>query len=120
MLSRRFDAANAQYREVLALDPSFSKIYASMGRNYAQMGAYKEAIEHFRRAMELCGPMPTILGAMGQAYGLAGEYGAARAVLEELEGFAATRYVPSTCFALVYLGAGESGKSARMARNRLP
>jgi TolB-like protein len=111
MLSRRFDAANAQYREVLALDPSFSKIHASMGRNYVQMGEYKEAIENFRKAIELCGPMPTILGAMGQAYGLAGEHGAARAVLEQLEGFAATRYVPSTCFALVYLGLGNREKA---------
>jgi adenylate cyclase len=68
---------------------------------------YRDAIEHFQKALDMGGDAPAILGAMGQAHGMDGNQAEAARTLRVLDEMSRTRYVPSTCFALVHIGLGE-------------
>jgi TolB-like protein/Tfp pilus assembly protein PilF len=107
MLAGRHDDAIRVYAGILETDPSVYKAYTSMGRAYLQKGVYDKAIEMLLKGRALAGDRPTILGALGQAYGLAGQAAEARQTLSELEQIGATRPVPATAFALIHLGLGE-------------
>lgn len=107
MLERQYEPAIAIYREVLELDATFFKAYSSMGRAYTQMGRYEDAIAMFAKARAAADGVPSVLGALGQTYALAGHTDRARAVLGELRELVARGYVASTCFALVHTGLGE-------------
>jgi len=111
MLRGEHEAAIAAYRELQAFDPAFYKGYTSMGRAYAQMGRYAEALAMLEKGRSLAGDLPSILGAMGQVCALSGDERRARGLLAELERLAQTRYVSSTSFALVWLGLGEKAKA---------
>jgi serine/threonine-protein kinase len=78
-----------------------------MGRALIQKGMYREAIETLKKGMLLAGEAPNILGALGQAYGLAGETESARTALAQLHLLKQRRPVRFACFALVHLGLGE-------------
>ncbi len=79
-----------------------------MGRAYIQKGMYEEAIVQLRKGRELAGDIPNILGALGQAFGLSGQAGEARRILDELRQLSASRFVPCTSVSLVHLGLGET------------
>lgn len=111
MLARRYEAAIQGFREILAFDPTFYKAFTSLGRTYAHMGRYAEALALLQKGRALAGDLPSILGAMGQVYGMAGDARKARELLAQLEQLAQARHVPSTCFALLHLGLGEKRKS---------
>jgi Flp pilus assembly protein TadD len=72
-----------------------------------QMGRYAEAIAMLERGCSLAGDMPNLMGALGQAYALAGDQPRARAILAALHERAQTEYVPNTSIAIVHLGLGE-------------
>jgi serine/threonine-protein kinase len=106
-LERRYDDAIRLYQNLLEMDPSFYKAYTSMGRAYLQKGFCGKAIEMLTKGRALAGDMPSILGALGQAHGLAGNVSEAREILLKLDNLASVRPVPASSFALVHLGLGE-------------
>jgi tetratricopeptide (TPR) repeat protein len=59
-----------------------------------------------QKGRSLAGYLPSILGALGQAYGLAGQREEALGILTELDQLAKTRYVPGTRLALIHIGLG--------------
>ncbi len=79
-----------------------------MGRVYLQQGRYADAIAMLEKGRSLAGDVPNILAAMGQAHALAGQRHRALEILAHLLTLARTRYIPSTCFAVVHLGLGDS------------
>jgi len=107
LLQREYEAAIGVCRGILEFDPTFYKAYTSMGRAYAQMGRYSDALSMLEKGRSLGGDIPNILAAMGQVFGLSGDHAAARGVLAQLEARSVERYVPSTAFAIVHLGLGE-------------
>ncbi len=107
MLQRRYDEAIQGYRAFLEMDPGFYRAYTGSGRTLTQMGRYEEAIAMFEKGRSMAGEVPSILGALGQSYALAGRHAEARRLLDELSALARERYVPSTPFALVHAGLGE-------------
>jgi serine/threonine-protein kinase len=107
MLQRRYHEAIEGYRAFLELDTSFYRAYTGSGRTLTQMGRYEEAIAMFEKGRSMAGEVPSILGALGQSYALAGRHAEARRLLGELSALARERYVPSTPFALVHAGLGE-------------
>lgn len=111
ILRRRYDLAIGRHREILEFDPSFYKAYTGMGRAYALQGDYAEALEMLEKGCDLAGDVPNILGAMGQILALSGNPTAARGVLSRLTARSLEGYVPSTCFALVHLGLGETSRA---------
>jgi tetratricopeptide (TPR) repeat protein len=104
-LRRDYDEAVARYGQIISKDPSFHKTYGSMGRALLHAGQHARAIEMLEKGLALGGGQaPTIWGALGQAYGLAGDRTKAGDILDRLRTLAAERPVPATCFALTYLG----------------
>jgi TolB-like protein/tetratricopeptide (TPR) repeat protein len=111
LLKGEYEEAVRGCREILEFDPTFYKAYTSMGRAYAQMGKYVDALSMLEKGRTLAGDMPNILAAMGQVFGLSGDHAAARGVLAQLEARALEVYIPSTCFAVVHLGLGEKERA---------
>jgi hypothetical protein len=64
-----------------------------------------------QKGRALGGEVPSILGAMGQAYALSGDRGRALELLAELERLATVKYVPSACFAVIHLGLGDKARA---------
>jgi TolB-like protein/Flp pilus assembly protein TadD len=107
-LRRNYDEAVARYSHIISKDPSFFKPYGSMGRALLHAGQTARAIEMLERCCVLGGGQaPTIFGALGQAYGLAGDRAKASDILLRLRTLADERPVPATCFALTHLGLGD-------------
>jgi serine/threonine-protein kinase len=111
ILKRQYDDALAVLKWLAESDPAYYKTYSAMGRVYAQQGRYAEAIAMLEKARALAGDVPNILSAIGQVLGLAGERERACEAIAKLEKLAQSRYVPSTCFAIVNLGLGEIERS---------
>ncbi len=68
---------------------------------------FDEAIAADRRAWELSGGSPLILGWLGMALAQGGKAAEARALLDRLHQIARERYVPPSAFAWIHLGLGE-------------
>ena len=107
MMTRRYDEAIAAYQEALDLDSNYYKAWASIGRALIQKSEYKEAIDKLERARAIGGDIPNVLGALGQAYALAGTPERARILIQKLRDESRTRHITSTCLAIIHLGLGE-------------
>ncbi|WP_321474927.1 tetratricopeptide repeat protein [uncultured Paludibaculum sp.] len=108
-MAGRFDEALTEHRRGLEAHGRHYKFVTGMGRVYSHMGRYDEALALFEEARRMPGHLPSLLGAMAQTCGLAGQEQRARALLRELDEMAQTCFVPSTARALSHLGLGEKG-----------
>jgi len=111
MLRGHYEVAIEGYRELAQLDPTFYKAYTSMGRAFAQMGRYPEALENLERGRKMVGDVPNILAALGQVCGLSGDRERAHEFLAKLERQSTERYVPQASFAILNLGLGNRQKA---------
>lgn len=103
---RDYEQAVRSYRQTLAMDAGFSQAWLGLGLAYAQQGAHAQAVEALQRVNRL-GPIPPAMAALGYAYGLAGNKGEARTVLDDLLALARQRYVSSLYVAAVFIGLGD-------------
>ena len=78
-----------------------------LGLVYLGMQKFDESEAAFRRATELSGGFPLMLGWLGLALGLGGHTAEAREILERLRAIARERFVLPTSFAWPHLGLGE-------------
>jgi TolB-like protein/Tfp pilus assembly protein PilF len=111
LLRHDYEGALREFQQVADLDASFYKAYSGMGRVFSLIGRYDEAIVMLKEALRVAGDIPNIRGALGQTLALAGRRDEAMQCLDELHAAARTRYVPSTCFAILHLGLGECDQS---------
>ena len=111
LLASDYGQAEAELQHIIDANPGFYRAWTSLGRLYIQMGFHEKALDALERGRQQVGDLPTILGAMGQAYGLMGETGKAREVVSSLEALRRTRYAPATCLALTHLGLGEHDRA---------
>ena len=103
---RQYEQAVEQARKAELLDPEFPRTHFWLGRVYAQMGKYPEAIAEAERA----GPSPdSRIGVTEMAYASAkaGKSTEARAFLEKLQERSKRGYVPAYDLAVVHLALGE-------------
>jgi TolB-like protein/Flp pilus assembly protein TadD len=107
LLSRQYQAAEAEYRNLIAFDPVFYKAWTGLSRALFFQGRYDEAIEALLKGRALSGGLPNQLAALGQTYACAGDLEKAREMLLELNEMTEHHFVPQTCFAVIHVGLGE-------------
>ena len=78
------DEGIAQSERVIQMDPSFAFAYVNIGDAYVIKGMYPEAIEAFKKGVELGSPQDA-LGFLGYAYAQSGRQDEARDVVARLE-----------------------------------
>jgi TolB-like protein len=106
-LGRKYEPAMEQSRLMVELDPAYFISHLEMGETRVEQGAFDEAISHLRKAAELSGNAPLVLGWLGMTLARSGDVEGARGVLAGLHGAASHMYVPPTSFAWIHLGLGE-------------
>ena len=110
--ARRYDEAIRQYRKTLEMEPQFVMARFLLSCACVQTREYDEAIAGFEQAIDQTKRGSTeMIGALGNAYGMAGRHDEARAILDELLTISQQRYVSPFDVATVYVGLGDVDKS---------
>ncbi len=112
--ARNYPAMVDLLRDTLSRNPDFAYAYDWLGMAYVQEKQFPEALETYRKALELSEQSAEVLAGYGHAYAVAGEREQARAVLKELLKSSEQHYVPPVQVAFVYTGLGEKDKALRM------
>ncbi len=107
VLGHQWDRAIDQARVLLELHPSAYWGHLVLGVAYREKRMFRESIAAHRRAVELSGGSPLMLGWLGLALAKSGNVEEAQALLERLHEIAAKAYVPPTSFAWIHIGLGE-------------
>jgi Flp pilus assembly protein TadD len=103
---RQYEQAVEQARKVQLLDPEFPRTHFWLGRVYAQMDKYSEAIAEAQRAAP--SPDSTVrVTELAYACARAGKNAEARGFLRELQERSKRGYVPAYDLAVVHLALGE-------------
>ncbi len=103
-LSRDYDRLIEQARLLIELDPAGPAGHWQLMAGLRGKGMLDEAVASQRKAVDLSGDAPLMVGWLGLMLGVTGRADEARGVLERLEAMARTRYVPPSMFAFTYLG----------------
>ena len=106
-LARRYEEAIEQYLKTIDLDEGFPLAHRRLAQIYEITLRYSEADAEYQKALALSGEDIELITARGHFYAVVGETSKAREVLNELEGLAKSRYVPSYLVARIYLGLGD-------------
>jgi hypothetical protein len=107
LLSYQHERTLEAARQLLELDPAAYWAYLAMGSIYRDQGLLHKAVAAHRRAAEVSGDSPAMLGWLGQTLALSGNTSEARALLQRLYHETAEGYVPPTSLAWIHLGLGE-------------
>jgi tetratricopeptide (TPR) repeat protein len=104
---RMCERALEQARQLVELEPGHHLAHMMLGLVHLGMQKFEESVAAFRRASELSGEFPLMLGWLGLALGVGGQTAQAKTVLERLRAIARERFVLPTSFAWLHLGLGE-------------
>ena len=104
------DRSIEQTRKALELDPSFWWAHQNLGLAYERKKQYAEAIAALEKASSVDNS-PSNLGYLGAVYGIAGKYGDAKRVLEELKEISKRRHVSPYNMAVVYAGLNDKDQA---------
>ncbi len=108
LFGHQYERGLEQGRQLVGLEPGHHIAHMVLGLVYVGMKRFEESVSVFRRAAELSGEFPLMLGWLGLALGLGGQTAEARVVLERLRETANVRFVLPTSFAWLHLGLGET------------
>ncbi|MGE5236812.1 MAG: winged helix-turn-helix domain-containing protein [Acidobacteriota bacterium] len=106
-LAREFDRAMREARISEGLDPESYLSQMTIGNIYRDSGMLQEAVFPHRRAVELSGGMPQMLGVLGLTIAQSGNTLEARSLLQRLQATASEAYVCPTSVAWIHVGLGE-------------
>jgi serine/threonine-protein kinase len=104
---RQYDQAAAHFKQMTELFPDFFPAYYHLGWVYTQKHMYAEAIEQYRKALDITKGHTMVLALLGYTYAVSGHEAEARKVLGEMEALTARQYVSPYRFAVLYAGLGE-------------
>jgi len=105
-LAHDYDQTIEQSSKAIEMDPNFGLAYFYRGLAYEQKGMFDNAIADLETAKG-SQVRPTILGALGHAYAMAGNKAKAMAMLRDMEELSRKRYFPGFQIALIYIALGE-------------
>lgn len=103
-IARRYEEAAARYRAVLDTETKFVPGHYYLGMSLEMLGEYDLAIDHFKRSVEIAGPITLYLGALAHAYARAGRPDEAERVIEQLHTLGKQRYTSPYNLAVAYMG----------------
>jgi len=106
-LARDSDRALREGRYSDAINPEKWISQYIIANAYRIGGKFKEALAYQRRAVELSGGLPQMLGWLGLTLARSGDIAGGRAVLEQLLEIAGRTYVSPTSLVWAYIGVGE-------------
>lgn len=110
-MARQYDAAIAQLKNTLDMDPSYELPHLVAGQAYAQKGTYPLAIAELQQAVELSHGTPLMVSALAYAYARSGNRAQAEQLLGQLKAKSMTQYVSPYYFALVSVGLNRSDEA---------
>ena len=110
--ARSYDEALPFFSQVLGVDPDFHPALWYQGRVLVELNRYEEGIDALKRAHELGGKPPRLLGYLGYAYARAGDTRRARQCLDELRALAQQERYVSPYFPALILSGLEEHESA--------
>ena len=111
-----YDAAIAQYRKALDMDPNFALGRQTLGLAFERKGMHTEALAELERAVALSGGTPSAVAGLGAAYAASGDRRRAGEQLEKLRAASTRRYVPAIIFASLYLAMNDCPQLAAALR----
>src|SRR5271170_223724 len=106
-LARRYDQAVEQLHQALELDENYWFAHLILGLTLQQQGKLPEAMDQLQRSRQEESVSPETMGALGQAYAVAGERGKAVEVLDELEKWSKHYYVSPFHRGRIYAALGQ-------------
>ena len=104
-LARQAERALQQARRMVEFEPEHFLAHFSLGQAYLGLHRFEEAVAENRRASELSGGMPPMLGWLGMSLGFGGHKEEAHSILDRLTAVKG-QYVPPTSIAWIHLGLG--------------
>lgn len=108
ILGRQYDRTIEECQKMTTLDPNYFFSYLALGEVLCERGLYCEAISQLRKAADLSGNAPLVLGYLGMSLAKSGEHATARAMLAALYDAAGHLYIPPTSLGTIHLGLGET------------
>jgi TolB-like protein/tetratricopeptide (TPR) repeat protein len=109
--ARDFDRAAEEWSRLLDIEPSFSKALQALSVARGMQGKFVEGISLAQKLVEILGHTVHSLWALAQAYAVAGETGAARRALRDLEELQGGDKGAPTQMAVVYGLLGEADRA---------
>lgn len=107
--ARRYEEAVPFYRRALEMDPEFLAGHSDLARALEYCGRTEEALAEYERAIRVAGlSTPDPSAGLANALAVAGRRAEARAMLQELAGRRAERYVPPWSIASIHARLGEA------------
>ena len=110
--ARQYDRAIEEARKAIEVEPNFLQIHYHLAQSLLQKGLYADAIAELQKMQQNCSGIDFCTMALGHAYAVAGNRGAALKSLADLKSQAGKgKYVPAIYFTAIYAGLGETGKA---------
>jgi serine/threonine-protein kinase len=110
LFSGDFRAAIEAYGQARERSPGFGLTRYVLGLSHAGLGDWERAISHYRAALPNLG-LEIVGGPLVFAMARNDDIDGARAVLEDLQALAQSRYVPPTKLAIAWLGLGDRSRA---------
>ncbi|HYX90947.1 MAG TPA: tetratricopeptide repeat protein, partial [Myxococcaceae bacterium] len=111
----RLEEARASWKKALEVDPAYSDASLVIARFYLPERKYQEAIAELQKALSFNERRPILLGALAQAYALAGQREEALKLLAELKQIEADERGYVSPFGIIWAYAGLGDKDQAFA-----
>ncbi len=105
--ANRLEDSKERFRKILDIGAIHPHMHRMMGQVYLLDSKYDVGLAEIKKALEMSGNNPMILGGLGWGYAVAGRRAEAQKVLEELKKRSEGEYIRPYYFAQIYSGLGE-------------
>jgi tetratricopeptide (TPR) repeat protein len=109
--AERYNEALGQFKKAREMFPHAPFNYVGLCQSMAMQGSAEEAIAQIEYGVEIAPDNPWLLGFLAWTYGIARKLDRAQAVIESLEGHAATMTVPAMAMAWAFAGVGDKDRA---------
>jgi len=107
----RQQEAKERFRKILTIGTVHPHMHRMMGQAYLLDSKYDVGLAEIKKALDMSGNNPMILGGLGWGYAVAGQKAEAQQVLEELKKRSEQEYIRPYYFAQIYSGLGEKDQA---------